>query len=140
MVLPAPFAAAAPGIALALTGKRAGIELFLQIAERLIRQALLFAQDAGQILQRLFACAPPAGAGAVCHAQIFHHLPELTHQFFGLGKAALLDQLLNAVHHFPKILPGQHPAFALTGFIGGRLRVLRKPAHVIPARRCATPA
>src|SRR6056297_3533445 len=53
MALAPALAAALALVALRLAGLRAGIELFLQVAERLIRQTLLFAQRLGQTFHRL---------------------------------------------------------------------------------------
>ena len=59
-------------LVLALRGI-AGVELFLQVAEGLIRQALLLAQGVGQPLHRLFAGRLLALALALLHLHVFQH-------------------------------------------------------------------
>ena len=105
MALTAALTAVLAFVLLRLASPRIGVELLLQIAKRLIRQALLIAQRIGQPLHRLL----PLGLAlaALRHAQVFHHLLEFLQRLLRLGKAALFHQLLNTVHHVLQVLLGQ---------------------------------
>ncbi len=104
MALAAPFATAATLIILRLARLRTGVELFLQVAERLIRQTLLLPQCLGQSLHRLLARRLTLLALALGDLHVLHHLLELFERLLRLGIAALFHQLLNAVHHVLQIL------------------------------------
>lgn len=124
-----------------LAGLCAGIELFLQIPERLVRQALLISQRLGQafhgLLTGIVAALPLLAFG---HPQVLHHLLEFFQRLLRLGKAALFHQLLDAIHHVLQVLIGQHlhvtrlAPVGLVGLISLALRLLRFLAQVILGR------
>src|SRR6056297_2537436 len=97
-------AAALALIALRLAGLRPGVELFLQIAERLIREALLFAQRLCKAFHRLLPRRLALLALALGDLHIFHHLLEFFQRLLRLGETPLFHQLLDAVHHVLQIL------------------------------------
>ena len=82
----------------------ARVELFLQIAERLIRQALLFPQGFCQAFHGLFARRLTLLALTLCDLHVFHHLTELFERFLRFGHAALFHELLDAIHHLLQIV------------------------------------
>ena len=105
VALPTSLPAVAALIVLIFARTRAGIELFLQIAERLITQPLLIAQRFGQAFHRLLTRRlATLTLLALCDLHVLHHFLQLAQRLFGFGHAALLHQLLNAVHHALQII------------------------------------
>ena len=61
-------------IVVAFTSLSIGIELFLQITERLIIQPLLFAQGIGQTFHSLFSCGFTALTLTLRNPHVLYHL------------------------------------------------------------------
>ena len=99
MLLALALAAVAALVLLALALIGAWVELFLEIAEGSVAQALLFAQGLGETFHGAMAFGLTALALALGDAHVFHHLLELLQRLLRLGHAALLHQFLDAVHH-----------------------------------------
>ena len=91
--------AIAPFIALAFASLGIGVELFLQIPEGLIGQALLIAQRLGQAFHRALPFGLTILALPLGDAHILHHALEFLQSLLRFGHAALLHQLLDPVHH-----------------------------------------
>ena len=114
------------GTRLAFTGlaglPATGIELILQVAERVIRQALLVAQSVRQALHRLLALAPLA-AFALSDLHVLHQLAKLLEQFGGFGHPPLFHQLLQLIEHLLQLVLGNFGAVLVLRRIGpvGRL-------------------
>ena len=107
----------------------------LQLAEGVVRQALLIAQRLAQVAHRRVALAGVARCIRVDHdLHVLHQLPHLFHQFGRLGHAALFHQLLQLVHHLLQLIAGHPHAFAvlvrLVGVVGNALGLLGQFVHV----------
>ena len=96
-----------------LTLLATGVELFLQVAERLIGQALLVAQCFRQTFHGLLArrlLTLPALPLRDLH--VLHQTLQFLKRLLRLGHAALLHQFLDAVHHgLQVILTHLHATF-----------------------------
>ena len=69
------------------------VELFLKVAECLVRKPLLFAQRFGQTLHRLLARALLTGT-TLGDLHVLHHLAQLIQKLLRLGHAALFHKFL----------------------------------------------
>lgn len=99
----------------------------MQVAEGLIAQPLPLAQRIRQPLHRLLTGRIAALSGlAFGDAHVLHHFLQLAQRLGGFGHAALLHQLLNAVHHALQIVLGHLHRLALRLLVFARalLRLL----------------
>ena len=123
---------------LALVG--AGVELFLQVAECLIRQALLVAQGFGKPLHGLLAGRLLPLPLALRDLHVLEHALQFLQGLLRLCHPALLHQLLDAVHHALQVVLRHghavvgHRVAILLRLLVLALRLLGKLAHVIAGR------
>ena len=111
--------------------------MLLQLAIRVIRKVLLFAQCIAQPFHRLLVLtALPALAFGDLH--VLHHLLQLFHQLLGFGHPPLLHQLLDTIHHLLQLILRHLLRFAIFRLLTIRILALflGQLAHVF-ARRLA---